>query len=281
MIYLSDETIDNIIREDLPYGDLTTWTLGIRQERGFMQYFSRQEAVLCGTEEASRILAKMGVQVTSSLPSGQLIQPGEVFLEAAGAADALHMAWKVTQNLLECCSGIATKTKRVVDIVKAANPAVSVVSTRKSFPGTKQLSVKAVCCGGAFPHRLGLSESLLVFSQHMNFLGGLDGFIPHIPELKAKVPEKKLLVETDSLESALRLCQAGVDALQFDKLSPEKLRTAVAELKAVNPALIVLAAGGIDERNAGEYAGSGVNALVTSSLFFAGTMDMSVNIGPV
>lgn len=280
MIYISDETIDRMISEDAPYCDLTTWVLDIGQAQGRMEYFSRQEAVLCGTEEARRIMEKLGVRVRFALGSGQVVQPGQVFLEGEGAANSMHMAWKVTQNLLECCSGIATKTKRMVDRVKAVNPAVSVVSTRKSFPGVKQLSVKAVMVGGAFPHRLGLSETLLVFNQHMNFLDGMEGFLAKIPLIKEKVPEKKLLVETDSLDCALRLCAAGVDALQFDKLPPDELRETAAALRSVNPRLVLLAAGGIDEHNAAEYAAAGVNALVTTSLFFARPMDMSVRIYP-
>ncbi|WP_150268355.1 ModD protein [Paenibacillus tepidiphilus] len=281
MIYLSDEAIDRIIAEDAPYGDLTTWALDLGGKQGVMRYYSREAAVLCGTEEASRILSKLGAEVHFSLPSGTWTGPGETFLEAAGPAEALHMAWKATQNLLECCSGIASKTKRVVDQVKAVNPAVAVVATRKSFPGTKQLAVKAVLCGGAFPHRLGLSESLLVFAEHIHFLGGLEELVRRIPELKAKLPEKKLIVETDNAETALALCRAGVDAVQFDKLTPEALRAAAASLRAVNPGIGLLAAGGIREENAAEYAATGVDALVTTSLFFAGPADMSVHITPV
>lgn len=280
MIYISDEALDRLIQEDVPYLDLTTWALGIGSIPGRMEYFSRQEGVLCGTEEVKRILEKLGVKVLHAAPSGGELRPGEVFLSAEGPADAIHMAWKVTQNLLECSSGIATKTRRIVELVHRVNPKVSVVSTRKSFPGVKQLSVKAVLAGGAFPHRLGLSETVLVFEQHLAFMGGLESFLDGIHNIKARLPEKKLLVETDSLEKARRLAEAGVDALQFDKLPPDKLHAAASELKASYPRLALLAAGGIDEHNAAEYAASGVDALVTTCLFFAKPMDMSVRIGP-
>lgn len=281
MIYISDEGIDRMISEDVPYCDLTTWVLGIGKQPGRMQYFTREESVLCGTEEAGRILEKLGVRVTSVLESGQLLEKNQVFLEAEGAAESIHMAWKVTQNLLESCSGIATKTRRMVEKAKAVNPALSVVSSRKSFPGVKQLSVKAVLAGGAYPHRLGLSETVLVFEQHLNFLGGLDGFLERLPAIKRNIPEKKLLVETDNLAQAIKLCQAGVEAIQFDKLPPEALLPAVSELKRLNPNLILLAAGGIDEHNVEAYAHTGVDALVTTSLFFAKSIDMSVRIYPV
>lgn len=281
MIFFTEEEIDRIISEDISYGDLTTWALGIGMENGTLQAFSRERGVLCGTEEASRILTKLGLKEVFSLPSGTLLQPGQVYLEATGSAQGLHMAWKVIQNLLECCSGVATKAKRVVDIAQEASPGITVVGSRKSFPGTKKLAVKAIMCGGAFPHRLGLSETLLVFPQHMSFTGGMDGFLGLIPQIKAKVPEKKLLVEAESLEDGLRLCMAGVDALQFDKLPPAELQRAVARIKEVRPDIMLLAAGGIDEHNAGEYAQTGVDALVTTSLYFARSIDMSVRMALV
>ena len=57
--------------------------------------------MLCGTEEARRIMEKLRLRVTAIRPSGTLIKPGEVFLEAQGQAQDLHMAWKVCQNLLD------------------------------------------------------------------------------------------------------------------------------------------------------------------------------------
>jgi molybdenum transport protein len=236
--------------------------------------------VLCGTEEVLCIFAKLGVTPLHSLPSGTAVEPGQVYLSAEGTAAALHRAWKVTQNLLECCSGIATKTRRLVDKVKAVNPGISIVSTRKSFPGTKALSVKGILCGGAAPHRLGLSETVLVFKEHTAFWGGAQALPGRLGELKAKVPEKKIVVETDSMAYAMELCRAGADCLQFDKLPPEELKDGVPKLRAVNPGVVLLAAGGIDEHNAADYAASGVDVLVMTGLFFAKPLDTSVRMVP-
>ena len=77
-------------------------------------------------------------------------------------------------NILEYSSGIATRTKKMVDKAKLVNPHVAVLATRKSFPGTKELSIKSIIAGGAFPHRLGLSETILIFKQHVAFLGNIN-----------------------------------------------------------------------------------------------------------
>ena len=278
MVYIPDSVLDHFIAEDVPYFDLTTHSLGIGDKEGIISYFSREEAVLCGTEEAQRIMEKLRLRVTVIRPSGTLIKPGEVFLEAQGRAQDLHMAWKVCQNLLDSCSGIATKARRMVDAVKSVNPRVSVVSTRKSFPGTKALCVKAILCGGAVPHRLGLSETVLIFKQHMNFMGGLESLIEKIPSIKEGMCEKKLIVEAESIEDGIALCRGGVDGLQFDKLAPEVLKEGAARIRELDAKIALLAAGGINESNAALYAASGMDALVTTSLFSAKPVDMGVKM---
>lgn len=278
MVFISDDALDRLIAEDVPYMDLTTHLLDIGDRPGVIRYFSREEAVVCGTEEAVRILRKLGAEVTDWVPSGQSIRPGQTFLEAGGRAEALHQAWKVCQNLLDHCSAIATKTRRMVEVVRAANPEVSVVTTRKSFPGTKALCLKAVLCGGALPHRLGLSESVLVFRQHINLMGGFAALLEAVPTLKKRACEKRLIVETENMEEAAALCRAGVDGLQFDKLPPEILAEGLPGLREILPDAILLAAGGITEDNAARYAVTGVNGLVTTSLFSAKPIDIGVKI---
>lgn len=278
MVLITDEILERMIAEDVPYFDLTTHLLGIGNEKGQISYFSREEAVVCGTEEAARILRRLGAEITDVLPSGSTVRPGQVFLKGTGSAEVLHTGWKVCQNLLDNCSGIATKTKRMVDIVKSCNPSVSVVTTRKSFPGTKALCLKAVLSGGALPHRLGLSETVLIFKQHMNFMGGLDILLESIPSIKERACEKKLFVEAESLTDAIALCNAGVDGIQFDKLSPDALSEGVLLMRNINPSVTLLAAGGINESNATKYAMTGVDALVTTSLFNAKPIDIGVNI---
>ncbi|WP_037373319.1 ModD protein [Anaerovorax odorimutans] len=278
MIYISDEDIDRLIKEDVPYIDLTTWVLGFGEEIGRSIYFTRQDAVLCGTEEVIRIMNKLNIEVEASKPSGSLIKSGENFLTAKGKAKDLHMAWKMCQNIFDHCSGMATKTKELVDIVKSENPNMEIVTTRKCFPGTKALAVKAIMTGGAYPHRLGLSETVLVFKQHTNFIGGFEGFIKEIPNIKHKLCEKKLIVEATSIDEAAKLCEAGVDGIQFDKLTHEVLKEGVPKLRNISPNVLILAAGGINEKNAKEYAKTGVNAIVTTSLYQAKPIDIGVKI---
>jgi molybdenum transport protein len=49
-------------------------------------------------------------------------------------------------------------------------------------------------------------------------------------------------------------------------------------MRNINPSVTLLAAGGINESNATKYAMTGVDALVTTSLFNAKPIDIGVNI---
>jgi molybdenum transport protein len=278
MIYISDDTIDRFIKEDVPYIDLTTFVLDIDQAPGRIKFTSRENAVLAGIEEVIRILEKLSIRVVRSSHSGTVVQKADTFLEGEGNAGSLHAAWKVSLNILEYCSGIATRTRRMVETAGRVSPDIAVLATRKSFPGTKELAIKAVVAGGGLPHRLGLSETILIFRQHVNFLGGYQNLAEMLGRLKARACEKKIIIEVDSIETARKLAEGGADGLQFDKMEAEVLRTGIEIIRGINPHIVIIAAGGINEGNIGEYAAAGVDAIATSSMYFGKPADIGVTI---
>ena len=278
---LPDSDIERFIEEDAPYGDLTTHLLGIGKNPGRIVFSTREETTICCTEEAARVLRKCGATLTTCMPSGTKLSAGIEFLAATGPALALHMGWKVALNLLEYASGIASRTQRIVEKSRDVNPALSVVTTRKSFPGTKKIAIKAVCAGGALPHRLGLSETVLVFRQHTAFLGGLDNFLATVSELKKKAYETKIIVEADTGEEALLIARSGADIVQLDKIAPAGLAETVTAIRTENPDILISAAGGINEANAAEYAATGIDIIVLSSVYFGKPSDIGVSIQPV
>jgi len=277
---LPDSDIERFIEEDVPYGDLTTSLLGIGEREGTITYTSRHNTVLSCTEEAGRVLEKCGAGIISLLPSGTEVEAGTAFLAAAGSAASLHAGWKVAMNLLEYASGIATRTSGVVRAARSANPGISVVTTRKSFPGTKKVAIKAIMDGGALPHRLGLSETILVFRQHTAYLGGLERFLDQLAPLKARAPENKVIVEADTADEALKIAAAGADVVQVDKMAVEELAILADEIHRRFPGVKLSAAGGINADNAASYAGTGVDILVLSSVYFGKPADIGVVIQP-
>lgn len=278
MVDITNETLERWLKEDIPYLDLTTYLLDIVEKDGEMLFFSRDEAVLCGTEEVARLTELKGGEVLEYLPSGSKIDPGEVFMKVTGKAGVLHLLWKTSQNILEYASGVASRTYRLVKKAREVNEKVSILSTRKVFPGTKELSIKAVLSGGGLPHRLGLSESILVFKQHRVFDSSWDKPAAIIEQLKTKSCEKKIVVEIEQPEDALHLCRAGVEGLQFDKLPPKKLADLMRVMKEDFPQILCIAAGGINEKNVDEYAATGVDAIVSTSMYFGRPVNIGVTM---
>jgi molybdenum transport protein len=279
-MYLAQLDFDALIREDVPYFDLTGFSLGLDQQQAAIACFTREDCTVCGTEEAAEIFRRLQIETTHMEPSGTAVQAGAVLIAGAGAACKVLTAWKVVQNLLDHASGIATKTRHLVDAAHQVRPGLAVLTTRKMFPGTRALAIKGIMAGGAMPHRLGLSETVLVFPQHIKLLGGMEAFLQKLPALKASLCEKKILVETSDGDTALALCRAGADGIQFEKLSPAALEAACQQVKAEFPQAVLLAAGGIQPENVAEYAKAPISGIVTTSLYTAKPIDLGVRITP-
>ena len=277
MLKIADARLDYFMAEDIPYIDLTSEILGIGNSRGEMEYFSREACVACGVEEVARIARKAGCDVEVLHHSGDHIVPDEPILRVNGSAADLHQVWKVGLNLLDHLSAVATKTRSMVDAVHDANPHCEVLTTRKSMPGCKDLLIEAIMAGGAYPHRLGLSETVLVFDHHMEFLGGFDEFVKRIPEFRRRCIEKKLFVEA-SPEQARVLAGSGIDGIQLDKVPVDELASLVKELRASDPHITLIAAGGVNPKNAAAYAATGVDGLATTALYTAKPLDMSIRM---
>lgn len=281
----SNARIDAFIEEDVPYIDLTCEVLGVHNQPGEMEYFTRESCVLAGTDIARRIMRNLGCEVLASSEDGQLVSAGQTFFTVRGAAADLHAAWKVCLNVFDHLSAVATKTRSMVDAVHAVNPECEVLTTRKSMPGAKDLLTCAVMAGGAFPHRLGLSETVLVFEQHLAFFGGFNRFVEEMPRIKARCVEKKLFVEADA-QRALALARAssdghGVDGIQLDKVPVSELAELVRRIREIDPRITIIAAGGINPQNAGAYAACGVDGLATTAPFTAKPVDMIVRMRPL
>ena len=282
MLRIPDSRIEQFIGEDVPYIDLTSEVLGICAERGEMEFFTREACVLAGVPVARRIAEKCGREIVNVRADGDGLAAGETFFVVRGAAADLHAAWKVYLNTFDHLSAVATKTRAMVNAAHAVNPRCEVLTTRKSMPGAKDLLTSAVMAGGAFPHRLGLSETVLVFENHMEFMGGFDAFVERLPNIKSKCIEKKLFAEANA-EQARTLARVsaggeGVDGIQLDKIPVEQLTLLVAELREIDPRLTLIAAGGINPENAAAYAATGVDGLATTSPFSAKPCDMSARM---
>ena len=199
---LNDIVLEAFLHDDAPFGDLTTHVLGIGAEPGQITFAARDHMVVACSEEAMRLLELAGARVSAAVASGSELAPGAPILAATGTAGALHRAWKVAQTLVEYASGIATAARRIVEAARMGRPDIAVACTRKNMPGAKSLSIKSILAGGATPHRLGLSETILIFAEHRAFVGGQTASAI-IAQARRGAPEKKIVVEVSALNEAV------------------------------------------------------------------------------
>lgn len=276
--------IDNagrLLAEDAPVLDLTTRWLGFGDRKGTIEFKSRKPGVLSGGDAASELLEAAGCSVTHKLKDGSPLEVEVPFLKAEGKAASLHRAWKTALSMLDHCSGIATRTALLIERAHAGNPKCGVFTTRKHIPGIKTFAIKAVLDGGALPHRLGLSETVLIFDQHKAFFSTREELCSFIRENKGWCCEKKILVEVKDAAEASDYFEAGADGVQFDKLPIAELETTVRTLRSGPFASkTLIAAGGINGENAEAYAATGVDGLATSWPYDGMPLDMTAVIAP-
>lgn len=277
MLRLTHHELENLLTEDVPYHDLSTEAIGA-SGTSTITYFTRDPGVVCGTEEVARLASLLDLRVTESIRSGERVEPGGPLLSGEGDTEAIFELWKVGQNILDRCSGIATAARNWRDRLDEAGYDLPVLVTRKVFPGAKKLMTKAAIAGGLVPHRLGVSETILFFDQHIDAAGGRQGFLAVLPKVKRTHIEKKIIVETSEPGFAEEVLAAGADGIQFEKLPPADVASCVAGLRSRFPDAVLIVAGGVTLDNCVDYAAAGVDGLVTSAVYQARPLDIGVRI---
>ncbi len=278
MIYFSDAEIDAFIAEDVPYFDLTAELLGIKGE-ATISFLTRDNGVVSGVEEVARVCEKLGLTVSIKKTSGAKVENGEVLLEAKGDAKGVLKAWKPSQNILEYACAVATQTSKIVETIKSISPSTHFATTRKSIPATKKLALKSVLSGGGMAHRLGLSESVLIFAQYATLAG--ISLEECVKKAKEATKEQKITVEVKNVSNAVSAAKAGADIVQCDKLTPDELKTVIQKVKDVNPNIAIIATGGINLQNVAQYAAVQPDIIVSSSVYYPKPFDIKVQINQI
>lgn len=277
---LSDLELEALLAADAPWGDATSWGLGIAELAGRMHFRARHAQVVCGSEEALRMGALRNLAAEgAAIASGTPVEAGTLLLTLTGRAADLHRVWKPAQTLMEYGAGIATAVAQLAAAARQAQPQAAVACTRKHIPGAKSISVKAVLCGGGSPHRLGISDTLLVFEEHRCFLGELAP-IDAMARLRQAWPERQVVVEVADEAGAEIWIKAGADVIQLEKCPPDRVARVVQLAAHLTPQgrrpPLIAAAGGVNLSNAQAYAAAGAQILVSSAPYQAPPRDVAV-----
>ena len=275
MFNLSISELEKYIQDDLPYFDLTTSLQNCNNATAQIEVYTREDIIVSCSEEAAKIAELLNCKVEFFEKSKTKIEKGSTILKFSGLYEDIHKAWRLTQILLEYSCKISTYAHDMKEKIEKINPSCELLTTRKTFPFSKRFCIKAAFCGGAMPHRLNLSETVLFFEGHRILYKNNEEFYEDLKRIKTKIPEKKLNVESESLKDSINLMKIGVDVIQLDKIDFEELEKIIAYKNENHPFVKILVAGGINLTNIEKYASYKIDGVVTSSVYNCGMANIS------
>ena len=217
-----DALLDRALAEDLGPGDVTSRSTIPADRQASAYFLLKEDGVVAGLAVAERVFAKVDpdLLVSWTAADGDRLTAGTRFGTVEGPARSLLSAERLALNLMQRMSGIATAARRVAE---AAAPA-KVLDTRKTVPGLRLLDKEAVRLGGAYNHRTGLYDMVLVKDNHIAAAGGLAAAVRatrrYLDENEIDVPvevETRTLEEVDQLLAVAE--EAGVDRVLLDNMA--------------------------------------------------------------
>ncbi len=249
------EKLLEYIKEDMYYGN----PFKIPEIPVTCEVISKDEGVLAGMAVVRTLFEMVGIEVVESLDDGERIGKGDVVLELKGSARDVFSVERVALNIVMRMSGIATAVSEMVERARRVNPKVIIAGTRKTTPGFRLFEKMAIEIGGGDPHRYSLSDCVIVKRNVTSILG-----VEKAVEIaKRSSFTKKIEVEVDNVDDAVKVAELGVDAIMFDNMSPEDIRRCVEEIESrgLRERIILEASGGITPENVEEYAKTGVDVI--------------------
>ena len=275
MFNLSTFELEKYIQDDLPYFDLTTSLQNCNNVLAQIEVYTREDIIVSCSEEAAKIAELLNCKVDFFVKSKNKVEKNGSILKFSGLYEDIHKAWRLTQILLEYSCKISTYAHEMKEKIEKINPSCELLTTRKTFPFSKRFCIKAAFCGGAMPHRLNLSETVLFFEGHRILYKNNEEFYEDLKRIKTKIPEKKLNVESESFEDSINLMKIGVDVIQLDKIDFEELEKIITYKNENFPNVKILVAGGINLTNIEKYASYKIDGVVTSSVYNCGMANIS------
>ncbi len=254
------------IEEDSPFGDLTSEILVPRGLTVEASIIAKSNGIAACFNDIASALSILGLNVIMEVSDGEEFREGTVIMRLRGEARKILLYERTILNLMSFLSGIATKTRRLVNIVKNANPRVRVAATRKVVPGLRALVKKAVALGGGDTHRFSLSDAVLIKDNHLAIIGDVEKAVK-LAKARASFIHK-VEVEVTNPYDALKAARAGADAVLLDNMNPEDVGLTIRLLEehGLRRQVLVEVSGGIDEDNIVEYASKGPDVISTSAI---------------
>jgi len=254
-----EQNILAALLEDIGSGDLTG-KLVPNDTRVTARVIVREAAVLCGAPwfEGVMLAVDQDTDIAWQFAEGDLMPAHSTVCTITANPRALLTAERAALNFLQLLSGVATATRRYVDVIAGTNAAI--LDTRKTLPGLRQAQKYAVRVGGGKNQRMALYDGILIKENHIAAAGGVTPALTAAANLNAGAPVQIEVETIAQLEEALA---AGVKSVLLDNFDLAMMREAV----QVNAGRALLeASGGINLDTVRAIAETGVDRISIGSL---------------
>ncbi len=274
---IAESIVRAALLEDIGHGgDLTTDAIVAPEHRASARILARRPGIVAGVPFALlafRLLDER-IETNACVAEGERVDPGATVSLVSGRARAILTGERTALNLLSRLSGIATATRRLVDLVEGTR--AKIADTRKTTPGLRALERYAVACGGGINHRFGLDDAVLIKDNHLALAGSVGAAIA---AARAHVGHTiKIEVEVESLEQLREALAAPIDAVLLDNMTVSQLAESV---RIVDGRVVTEASGGVTEANVAEIARTGVDVISVGALTHsAPALDFSLDVSP-
>lgn len=245
--------------EDVGSGDLTG-KLVPDDKRVRARVIVREDAVLCGAPWFEGVMHALDhtIDVDWQYAEGDMMKAGSVVCTMEGPPRALLTGERSGLNFMQMLSGVATATRKFVDVVAGTKAAI--LDTRKTLPGLRQAQKYAVRVGGGKNQRMALFDGILIKENHIAAAGGVTNALKAADELNAGVPVQ---IEVETLTQLREALDAGVKSVLLDNFEPPMMVQAV----AINAGRALLeASGGVNMDSVRAIAETGVDRISIGSL---------------
>jgi nicotinate-nucleotide pyrophosphorylase (carboxylating) len=247
------------LMEDIGTGDLTG-KLVSEAGRATARVIVREEAVLCGAPWFEGVMEALdpAIEIDWHYAEGDLMAADSPVCTIAGPARAILTAERSALNFMQLMSGVATATRRYVDVI--AGTTAAILDTRKTIPGMRLAQKYAVRVGGGQNQRLALYDGILIKENHIAAAGGITAALAAAKRLDAKV---SIQVEVETLAQLEEALSAGAVSILLDNFSLDMMRQAV----QVNGGRALLeASGGVNFDTVRAIAETGVHRISIGAL---------------
>ncbi|WP_105614072.1 carboxylating nicotinate-nucleotide diphosphorylase [Vallitalea okinawensis] len=264
----------NALKEDMPYGDMTTDYLIPSSLSGFVEVKAKESGVIAGLDVFRMVFRIIDpkIRVSNHVEDGDLISKGDVFITISGSTNAILKGERLALNLLQRLSGIATQTRQYCEAIKDL-PTV-IVDTRKTTPGLRLLEKMAVQAGGASLHRYNLSDAVMIKDNHIKACGNIT---QAVSQVRNKIPfTTKVEVEVSNLEEFKEALATSTDIIMLDNMTNIDMKSAVEMNKGK---CILEASGNMNLERIRSVALTGVDYISVGALTHSvKSLDISLNL---